>query len=152
MKFVGKLSSFFEADVNTLIGQLITSMQQEYASDKQAHWEKMATVLNLIITASISCYTYSHGATEVRIGSDLLESYIQQLVVPELQLQPNVPLDNLPILKSTCIKFVYMFRNQIPDNYVGEFVNLFSDYLKSESRVIQSYSAACIEKLLIKKS
>lgn len=44
-----------------------------------------------------------------------------------------------------------MFRNQIPDNYVLEFVKLLADYLKSEQLVNQSYAAACIEKLLIKK-
>lgn len=71
----------------------------------------MATVINLIITASISCYTYQHGATDVRISNELLESYITQLIVPELQVQEGQSIDNLAILKSTCIKFVYMFRN-----------------------------------------
>ena len=47
----------------------------------------MATVINLIITASISCYTYQHGTTDVRISNELLESYITQLIVPELQVQ-----------------------------------------------------------------
>ena len=28
-----------------------------------------------------------------------------------------------------------MFRNQIPDAFVAEFVKLFSDYLKSEQQV-----------------
>lgn len=32
-----------------------------------------------------------------------------------------------------------------------EFVKLLADYLKSEQLVNQSYAAACIEKLLIKK-
>lgn len=45
-----------------------------------------------------------------------------------------------------------MFRNQIPDNFVPDFVNLFSEYLKSDMPVNQSYAAACIEKLLIRKS
>ena len=67
-------------------------------------------------------------------------------------MQEGVPLDNLAVLKATCIKFVYMFRNQIPDNYVLEFVKLFTEYLKSENLVNQSYAAACIEKLLVKKS
>jgi len=47
-------------------------------------------------------------------------------------VQEGASLDNLPVLKATCIKFVYMFRNQVPDNYVLEFVKLFTDYLKSE--------------------
>jgi len=34
---------------------------------------------------------------------------------------------------------------------VLEFVKLLTDYLKSEQEVNQSYAAACIEKLLIKK-
>ena len=50
------------------------------------------------------------------------------------------------------MKFVYMFRNQIMDEHVPLFVQLFSDYLKSEQEVNQSYASACIEKLLIRKS
>lgn len=115
MKFVSKLSSFFEQEVSALIGSLIQQLQQEYASNKAAHWQQMVTVLNLIITASISCYTYQHGATEVRISPDLLDSYITGLIVPELQVPQGASIDDLPVLKATCIKFVYMFRNQIPD-------------------------------------
>ena len=47
----------------------------------------MVTVINLIITASVTNYTYMHGATDVRISSELLESYITSLIVPELQIQ-----------------------------------------------------------------
>jgi len=45
-----------------------------------------------------------------------------------------------------------MFRNQIPDEHTQTFVNLFSEFLKSSSKVNQSYAAACIEKLVVKKS
>jgi len=45
-----------------------------------------------------------------------------------------------------------MFRNQVLDEHVPLFVQLFSGYLKSEQLVNQSYSSACIEKLLIRKS
>ena len=47
----------------------------------------MVTVLNLIITAGIGTYTYQHGANDIRIPPELLEGYIQQLIVPELQIQ-----------------------------------------------------------------
>ena len=55
--------------------------------NKEAHWQQMATVINLIITAGVTNYTYMHGATDVRITSELLEQYITQLIVPELQIQ-----------------------------------------------------------------
>jgi hypothetical protein len=70
------------------------------------------------------------------------------LVFPELL---EAKIDNLSILKATCIKFIYMFRNQIPDHLVPEFVSKISDFLKSENQVNQSYAAACIEKLLIRR-
>ena len=76
----------------------------------------MATIINLIVTASITCYTYQHGATDVKISAELDEQYIQSIIVPGLQDTALVPLDNLAILKATCIKFVYMLRDQIPDD------------------------------------
>ena len=109
---------------------------------------KKITVLNLIITASITQYTYRHGAENILIGFDDLERYLSTLVFPELL---EAKIDNLSILKATCIKFIYMFRNQIPDHLVHEFVNKISDFLKSESQVNQSYAAACIEKLLTRR-
>lgn len=69
--------------------------------------------------------------------------------MPELQ---EANIDNLNILKATCIKFVYMFRNQVPDEHTQNFVGLFTKFLTSQSVVNQSYAAACIEKLLVKKS
>jgi hypothetical protein len=55
------------------------------------------------------------------------------------------------MLKATCMKFVYMFRNQVTDAHVPSFVNLFSDFLGSSTLVNQSYAAACIEKMLVRK-
>ena len=70
-------------------------------------------------------------------------------MLPELTEEK---LDNLPLLKATCIKFIYMFRNQIPDQFVPTFLDKVTDFLRSQSFVNQSYAAACIEKLLIRKS
>jgi len=68
-----------------------------------------------LITASISQYTYKSGASEINIPDQQLFEYLQQLILPELQ---EAEVDNLQILKATCLKFVYMFRNQIPDENV----------------------------------
>jgi hypothetical protein len=52
--------------------------------------------------------------------------------MPELQEES---INNLSLLKATCLKFIYMFRNQIPDHYVPSFVDKIADFLKSESEV-----------------
>ena len=88
-------------------------------------------MLNLLITASIGSYTYNYGATDLLISPETLYSYLDQLVMTELQ-SSNGQIDALPLVKSTCIKFLYFFRNQLPDQYVSPCVNLLADYLKSE--------------------
>ena len=40
----------------------------EYSVNREKEWIKKTTVLNLIITASISSYTYRAGAEQVQIS------------------------------------------------------------------------------------
>jgi hypothetical protein len=54
---------------------------------------------------------------------------LEALIIPELLNTQQ--LDAFPLLSATCVKFVYMFRNQVPDDFVAKFVDLFADYLKS---------------------
>lgn len=124
-------------------------MLAEYQKNRDGEWMKKTTVLNLIITASITQYTYRAGADNILIPFESLAGYLETLVLPELE-EPKI--DNLSLLKATCIKFIYMFRNQIPDNFVPVFLNKVCDFLKSEYSVNQSYAAACIEKLLMRKT
>ena len=91
-------------------------------------------MLNLLITASIGSYTYSYGATELLISQQDLFNYINQLIIPELSTNGQ-NIDDLPIVKSTCMKFIYFFRNQIPDEQVPLVVNMMSDHLKSQNVV-----------------
>ena len=86
MKFVQQLSKKFQNEVGTLIGEFFTQFLQEYEQNKAQQWQKKVALLNLIITASISCYTYAHGATELLIDQAMLSQYLQQLVIPELQV------------------------------------------------------------------
>ena len=137
MKFVQALSKRFPNETNALMGQVINSLVSEYEQDKVNNWHKKITLLNLLIASCIGCYTYLHGATDILTSNELLYGYIEQLVIPELQAlgENNTQLDNLAILKATCIKFVYFFRNQISDTHVPLFVDLFSNYLKSDMLV-----------------
>ena len=106
--------------MNGLINDSVGVMLQEYQANRQKEWIKKTSVLNLIITASIAQYTYRNGAQEINISFEVLGSYLEQLILPEMDDNENV--NNLPILKATCLKFLYMFRNQLPDHFVGVFV------------------------------
>ena len=94
---------------------LITSLLEGYEQNKVRNWCNKKTLLNLLITASIGRYTYDDGATEMLISSNLLYKYFDKYVMPEIYSQN---IDELPLLKSTCIKFIYFFRKQIPDQKI----------------------------------
>lgn len=149
MKFVQALSRRFPNEVNQLISEYVTQLLSEYQANRNKEWIKKTTVLNLIITASIQQYTYRGGADNILIPYEMLAQYLEQLVLPELQ---EAKIDNLPLLKATCLKFIYMFRNQLPDNFVPGILDKVADFLVSESIVNQSYAAAAVEKLLLRKS
>ena len=119
MKFVQQLSRKFPEEVSSLIGNYVNTYLQDYSNNRESQWTKKTTLLNLLITASIQSYTYRNGATDLKIPEQVLFSYIEQMVLPELQ---ETEYDNLPLLKATCIKFVYMFRNQIPDEHVQSYL------------------------------
>lgn len=137
--------------MRSLIDNYMNNYLSTYQKNRDQNWKQMASFLNLFITANISQYTYRSGASEINLSDEQLFQYIQMYLFPDLQ-EENV--NNLPILKATCIKFVYMFRNQIPEDLetIQNFIKLFCNYLGSESWVNQSYAAAIIEKLIIKKS
>jgi hypothetical protein len=62
MKFVQQLSRKFSSDVVVLIDNFVNQLMSEYTVSREKEWIKKTTVLNLIITASISSYTYRQGA------------------------------------------------------------------------------------------
>jgi len=51
-----------------LIGNLIPSWLAEYELNKVQYWYIKATLNNLIITASIGCYSYLDGVTDMLIS------------------------------------------------------------------------------------
>jgi len=102
------LSKNFPAEVTQIVGDYVGSLLAEYQKNRDGEWMKKTTVLNLIITASITQYTYRAGADNILIPFESLAGYLETLVLPELE-EPKI--DNLSLLKATCIKFIYMFRN-----------------------------------------
>jgi hypothetical protein len=65
MKFVQQLSRKFSSEVVVLIDNFVNQLMGEYTVNREKEWIKKTTVLNLIITASISSYTYRQGAEQV---------------------------------------------------------------------------------------
>ena len=76
MKFVQQLSKKFPEDVGNLVGNYVNTYLADYQTNREEHWTKKTTLLNLLITASISSYTYRNGATDLKIPEESLFNYI----------------------------------------------------------------------------
>ena len=70
--------------MQALIIDLSQSLLAGYEQNKVQNWNNKTTLLNLLITASIGCYTYLHGVTEMLISSELVYEHFLNYVIPEL--------------------------------------------------------------------
>ena len=84
MKFVQKLSRKFPAEVAEIVKSFIESFAAEYQANREQNWPKKCALLNLLITTTITNYTFRGGAHEVNIPIETLWSYMEQLILPEL--------------------------------------------------------------------
>ena len=84
MKFVQSLAKRFPNEINNMISGYVTTLLADYQTSRDKEWTKKATVLNLIITASIAQYTYRSGAEQIQISFEVLANYLETLVLPEL--------------------------------------------------------------------
>ena len=148
MKFAQQLSRKFPDELSVLMAKYISRCQEDFTKDGQSKWMQKVSLMNLLLTATILQYSYKDGAVDIIVDQKEIFGYIQGLALPELQ---EATLDQKGILKATCIKFVYMFRNQIPGEQLTDFILLFARFLNSEKPVNQSYAAVCIEKLIAKR-
>lgn len=55
------------------------------------------------------------------------------------------------MVKAACIKFLYSFVDFIEPSQVIEYANFLKQFMQAESTVLQMYTAAAIEKFLLKK-
>ena len=149
LKFVQRLGRQFSNQIAELVGSYIMQLLDSYNADRDANWKYKTSLLNLLVAVIVQHASPRLGVVDLTIPPEQLHEYLNQLVIPELQEQD---INRLPVLKATCLKFIFMFRNQIPETQVLQYVELVYRFMRSDAKVNQSYAAACLDKLLLKKS
>lgn len=120
----------------------IEGMLAEYASNPAQNWKPKNCAIYLIV--SLAPKQSSGGVA----SSDLVnvEQFFTTQIVPELR---NYDLNTQAILKADALKFLTTFRRQIPKHMMLELLPQVMAFLVTESNVVHSYAASCIEKLLV---
>lgn len=138
------IATNYKAQVTAMVSVQIQNMLASFVANPSANWKDKDCAIYLVVSLA----TKKAGGTSLSTDLVDVQSFFGSVIVPELQSQD---VKAYPMLKAGALKFFTMFRNQIQKS-VG--VALLPDvvrFLGSESNVVHSYAASCIEKLLLVK-
>lgn len=126
------------------ISAQIQSLLASFSQNPAANWKHKDCAIYLVVSLA------TKKAAGTSVSTDLVdvESFFGSVIVPELR---NQDVNGFPMLKAGALKFFTMFRNQIPKAIAVSLLPDVVRFLVSESNVIHSYAASCIEKLLLVK-
>ncbi|CAL8069631.1 unnamed protein product [Orchesella dallaii] len=145
---VKALSRYFEPQITEVFGQYITAMLTQYNQNPNGGWKSKDAAIYLVTSLAAKGQTQRHGITQTNQLVNIVDFYTTY-ILPDLQA-PNV--NELPVLKADAIKYLMIFRNQLPQYTVKEgFPNLIR-FLRADSAVVHTYAANCIDKILILKN
>ncbi|XP_059634392.1 exportin-2 [Cornus florida] len=138
------IASNYKDKVTEKVSTQIQSSLALFAENPSANWKHKDCAIYLVV----SLVTKKAGGNSVSTDLIDVENFFRSVIVPELQ---NQDVNGFPMLKAGALKFFTMFRNQIPKPVAMALVPDVVRFLVSESNVVHSYAASCIEKLLLVK-
>ena len=144
-ELVKRLTEKFPQQVTSLCSNYVNTLLGQYTSSPPQFWKAKDCALYLVTALTVMGKTEAKGATEtnnlVQIG-DFFNSH----VVPELKTAPGAAAHAM--LQADSLKFLVTFRSLLPKEaclgLMGDVIGL----LASESNVVHSYAALCIERML----
>ncbi|KAK4339410.1 hypothetical protein RND71_040872 [Anisodus tanguticus] len=115
-----------------------------FSQNPDANWKYKDCAIYLVVSLA----TKKAGGNSVSTDLVDVENFFGAVIVPELQSRD---VNAFPMLKAGALKFFTMFRNQLPKVVAMALLPDVVRFLASESNVVHSYAASCIEKLLLVK-
>mmetsp|Transcript_18430 Transcript_18430/g.59977 ORF Transcript_18430/g.59977 Transcript_18430/m.59977 type:complete len:964 (-) Transcript_18430:689-3580(-) len=141
-ELVKALTAKFQQQATTAISGYVTVLLGEYAANPAENWKQKDCAIYLVISLVGRGITAAKGATgtnELVNVSDFFMSHI----APELG-----SAGGSPVLKADALKFLTIFRSQIPREVELNVLPAIIALLGAEQNVVHSYAAHCLERLL----
>jgi len=153
VKAMGRLN---EAKVTEIligyIQALLDQARQAQAANQQSAERYKDACIYLCIAMAVRGQTQREGVMVTNQNVNIVDFFLR-LVSPEL----NAPMPATrsvanEALRSSCLKFVTVFRNQLPREQIGAILPSICRHIATaDSPVVHTYAAICIEKLLTVK-
>jgi len=141
------LSRHFEQKITSIFGMYVKTMLENYNSNP-SQWKSKDAAMYLVTSLATRAKTAKHGITQTNELVNLSE-FCGAHVIPELSQLANMA--QLAIVKAACVKYVMVFRSQLPPDTVKASLSSLVQLLTSPSVVVHTYAAAAIDKILIMK-
>ncbi|XP_068667006.1 exportin-2-like [Aristolochia californica] len=134
----------YKEQVRQIVSGQIEAMLSLYGQNQAANWKQKDCAIYLVVSLA----TKKAGGGSASTDLVNVENFFTSVIVPELQ-SPDV--NALPMLKADALKFFTTFRAQISKPVSLALIPDVIRFLGSESNVVHSYAANCVEKLLLVK-
>jgi exportin-2 (importin alpha re-exporter) len=143
VELVKGLCVHFETPVTDALSSYVTDML-----GPQSTWRRKDTALFIVTALGWKSGTVAGGVTETSSLVDVVDFFRRQ-VLPALAASAANPAQlAAPIYTADVIKYVISFRNQIPTADYGGVIMHCVKLLGAREPVVQTYAAACVERLL----
>lgn len=142
------LCKYFEAPVTAIFSGYISTMLQKYAENPAENWKEKDTALYLITAIATRSRTSRQGTTKTSDLVNVADIFTSQCL-PELQ-KPD--LSQQPVLRADAIRYLTTFRSVLPPDLVVRSLAVLASHLTAPSHVVHTYTAHCLEKVLVMKA
>uniref|UniRef100_A0A8C9XHZ3 CSE1 chromosome segregation 1-like (yeast) n=1 Tax=Sander lucioperca TaxID=283035 RepID=A0A8C9XHZ3_SANLU len=115
----------------------------KYAKNPGENWKHKDAAIYLVTSLASKAQTQKHGITQANELVNLNEFFVNH-ILSDLK-SSNV--NEFPVLKADAIKYVMIFRSQLPKEQLLQAVPLLISHLQAESTVEHTYAAHALERL-----
>ena len=132
----------FPQDINRLVLDQQVTVLNAFVTSNQGYWKQMDALILLLSGVFPLLYSPRNGASSVATTPAHIIELYTNLISPQLTSQ------SFPILKTSCLKFIYVYRNQFPREMLLDIITKVISFLDV---LLSSYAAATLERLLMIK-
>uniref|UniRef100_A0A2I3H1C3 Exportin-2 n=1 Tax=Nomascus leucogenys TaxID=61853 RepID=A0A2I3H1C3_NOMLE len=115
----------------------------EYAKNPSVNWKHKDAAIYLVTSLASKAQTQKHGITQANELVNLTEFFVNH-ILPDLK---SANVNEFPVLKADGIKYIMIFRNQVPKEHLLVSIPLLINHLQAESIVVHTYAAHALERL-----